>query len=130
MMNLFTYGTLMFPEVWDRIALGKFPSQAASLPGFAIYRIRDAVFPGIVRSNPDDQVNGRIFFDLDDEAMFELDAYESDLYDRIPVIAITEEGPVECSAYVIPESRRVALTDETWDAEWFRQHKLEKYLHG
>ena len=129
-MNLFTYGTLMFPAVWHRIDVGEFPSEPATLPGFSIYRIKDAVFPGIVRSAPDDLVHGRLYRSLDDDALFELDAYESDLYDRIPVIAATEQGPVECTAFVIPESRREALTNEVWDAKWFEQHQLERYLHG
>jgi gamma-glutamylcyclotransferase (GGCT)/AIG2-like uncharacterized protein YtfP len=128
--NLFTYGTLTFPEVWRRIDVGEFPSQRATLPGFSIYRVKDAVFPGIVRAEPDDHVNGVLYLDLDDDALFELDAYESDLYDRIPVIAATDEGPVECTAFVIPDSRRHALSNEVWDAERFEKHQLAKYLHG
>jgi len=120
----------MFPQVWERIGIGEFPTQPASLAGFAIYRVKDAVFPGIVRAQPDDQVSGQLYLDLDEDTLFELDAYESDLYDRIAVIAATEHGPVQCTSYVIPESRREALTSEVWDAEWFRQNRLAKYLHG
>ena len=129
-MNLFTYGTLMFPEVWQRIGLSDFSSHPATLPGFAIYRLKDAVFPGIVRANPHDHVSGLLYLDLDEDAMFELDAYESDLYDRIPVIAATEAGPIECTAFVIPDSRRHVLTNESWDAQSFREKQLAKYLHG
>lgn len=129
-MHLFTYGTLMFPEVWERIDVGNFQSEPATLPGFAIYRVKDAVFPGIVRAEPSDQVNGLVYFDLDEESLFELDAYESDLYERVPVIAASEHGPIECTAYVIPDSNRGALTSEVWDAKWFAEHQLEKYLHG
>ena len=129
-MNFFAYGTLLFPEVWQRIDVGQFESVPATLPGFAIYRIVDALFPGIVRAEPSYYVNGRVFFDLDEDALFELDAYESDLYERIPIVAVTEKGPVECTAYVIPEANRRALTNEYWDAELFQQHQPEKYLHG
>lgn len=120
----------MFPQVWQRIDVGSFPSERATLPGFAIYRVRDAVFPGIVRAEPSDQVQGLVYLGLDEDALFELDAYESDLYDRIPVIAATEHGAIECTAYVIPDANRDALTDEFWDPQWFREHQLEKYLNG
>ena len=129
-MNLFTYGTLMFPEVWRRIGIGEYSSHPATLPGFAIYRVKDAVFPGIVRADPHHQVSGVLYLDLDEDVLFELDAYESDLYERIPVIVATEAGPFECTAFVIPDSRREALTDEPWDANWFKEHQLKKYLHG
>jgi len=120
----------MFPEVWQRIDVGEFPSQPAALPGFAIYRVKDAVFPGIVRAEPNDMVSGLLYSNLDEDTLFELDAYESDLYERIAVIAATENGPLECTAFVIPDSRREALTNEPWDAKRFEQHELKRYLHG
>lgn len=130
-MSLFTYGTLMFREVWQRIAVGEFPSEAATLNGYAIYRVRDAVFPGIVRASEDDQVCGRLYHGLDEESIFELEAYESDLYDRATVEVISVDGElVTAQAFVIPESRREALTDEAWDAAWFAKHELENYLAG
>ena len=129
-MNLFTYGTLMFPEVWQRIEVGPSDSVPATLPGFAIFRVRNAVFPGLVRAEPDDQVSGLLYLGLSDEDLFELDAYESDLYERIDAIAATGNGPLDCTAFVIPEANRAALSEEPWDAEWFKKHQLEKYLHG
>ncbi len=128
--NLFAYGTLLFPEVWQRIDAGEFPSEPATLPGFAIYRVKDAVFPGIIRAKPIDRVNGLLFQGLNEEALFELDAYESELYDRIPVIAATEHGAIDCTAFVIPDARRAVLSKQTWDAEWFEKHQLVKYLNG
>jgi gamma-glutamylcyclotransferase (GGCT)/AIG2-like uncharacterized protein YtfP len=130
-MHLFTYGTLVFPEVWQRIAVREAAAERASLTGFAIYRVRDAVFPGIVRAEPVNAVAGVLYRDLDENTLFELDAYESDFYCRETVAVVTETGDtVECQAYVVPEKRRDLLTDEPWDAEWFAEHKLEKYLNG
>ncbi|MCG8451284.1 MAG: gamma-glutamylcyclotransferase [Pirellulales bacterium] len=130
-LNLFTYGTLMFPEVWKRIHIGEFPAVPATLRGFAIYRVRDAVFPGIVRADDTKQVTGRVYLNLDEDTLFELDAYESDLYERINVTATLEDGTeLACYAFVVPDSHRQALTDEPWDATQFEQQELQKYLHG
>jgi len=129
-MNLFAYGTLTFPEVWQRIDVGPFESVPAVLPGFAIFRVRNAVFPGIIRGEPGDHVSGLVFRGLLEEDLFELEAYESDLYDRIDVIAASDQGPLECSAFVIPESHRSALTNEFWDTDQFKKHQLAKYVSG
>jgi gamma-glutamylcyclotransferase (GGCT)/AIG2-like uncharacterized protein YtfP len=130
-MHLFTYGTLMFPEVWRRIAVREAVSERAMLAGFAIYRIKNAVIPGMVRSENGDRVQGVLYRDLDDEMLFELDAYESDFYRRETVRATTDSGEsVECQAYILPESRREMLTEEPWDADWFAKHKLAGYLSG
>jgi hypothetical protein len=120
----------MFPEVWERIGVGEFPSEQATLPGFAIYRVKEAVFPGILRAEPHDRVEGLLFSGLNEETLFEVDAYESDLYDRIRVIVATGRGPVDCTAYVIPKKNQKALSQEPWNAQWFREHKLAKYLNG
>jgi len=130
-MSLFAYGTLMFAEVWRRIGIGEFETQPATLSGHAVYRIRDAVIPGMVKANAEDQVTGLIYHGLDEETLFELDAYESDLYERIAVQATAADGTsIECQAFVIPESHRQAVTNELWDATWFKQHELESYLNG
>ena len=83
-----------------------------------------------MRAEAHDRVEGLLFSGLNEETLFEVDAYESDLYDRIPVIVATAHGPVDGTAYVIPKSHRQALTQEPWDAEWFREHQLAKYLNG
>jgi len=130
-MQLFTYGTLMFPEVWKRISVGQLPSEPATLHGYACYRVRDAVYPGIIQSEENSLVPGLVYRDLDEETLFELDTYESDFYKRLPVQVVTEDGEkIDCQAYVVPELRREMLTDEPWDPEWFHQHELQKYLYG
>lgn len=130
-MRLFTYGTLMFPEVWERIALPCYPSQPAKLPGYAIFRVLDAVYPGIVRSEATSFVNGVVYEGLDEEALLELDTYESRFYERQTVNVTLEDGEqCSCQAYVVPEQRRERLSAEAWDPQWFRTHELQRYLHG
>ncbi len=130
----------MFPQVWRRIDAGEFPSQPATLHGYARYRIQDAVFPGIIQVNEESpvqespvqesQVQGVLYQGLDEDTLFELDAYESDLYNRIAVTATTANGPIDCTAFVIPASHSSALTNEPWDAKQFEQQELAKYLNG
>ena len=130
-MNLFTYGTLMFPEVWERIAIGEFPAQKGTLAGYSVYRVRDALYPGIILSDNGAIVSGKIYQGLDDDTLYELDTYESSFYERIIVQARTAEGAsLDCYAYVVPQSRRDLLTDEPWDAEHFSQNLLHAYLNG
>jgi gamma-glutamylcyclotransferase (GGCT)/AIG2-like uncharacterized protein YtfP len=130
-MNLFTYGTLMFPEVWQRIGIAAGESEPATLQGYAAYRLCDTVIPGIIEAGDDDITTGVLYHGLDEETLFELDAYESDLYQRSAVQVMTSEGiSTESQSYIIPQKRRQALSDERWDAERFKQVELVKYLAG
>ncbi len=130
-MSLFAYGTLMFAEVWKRIGIQQCDSQPAILPGYAIYRIRGALIPGIIRTGPEDQVQGVVYHGLDETTLEELDVYESDLYQRSIVHARSfDSEPLECQAYVIPAANRKVLSAEVWDADWFKRQGLAQYLRG
>ena len=130
-MHLFTYGTLTFPEVWQRISMGTFPSRPAVLRGYSMFRVKDAVYPGIVRSDANSEVSGILYDDLDEDTLFELDTYESSFYDRLPVTVVVEDGAeVECHAYVVPRIAARFADERCWDKEWFRAHELHRYLNG
>lgn len=121
----------MFADVWKRIGLKQRPSQSAILPGYAIYRIRGTLIPGIICTGPEDQVQGILYHGLDEATLEELDVYESDLYQRTTVRARNlDSEQIESQAYVIPVSNRRVLSIETWDADWFKQHGLGQYLRG
>jgi gamma-glutamylcyclotransferase (GGCT)/AIG2-like uncharacterized protein YtfP len=130
-MRLFTYGTLMFPEVWQRISIGVVPAEPAVLRGYAMYRVKDAVYPGIIRAESASEVRGQVYTDLDEDTLFELDTYESSFYQRLPVrVTLASDEEVECHAYIVPDSRRDLLTTEPWDSEWSRMNELDRYLNG
>jgi gamma-glutamylcyclotransferase (GGCT)/AIG2-like uncharacterized protein YtfP len=128
-MNLFTYGTLMFPEIWRRVVGRPFVTVPAMLAGYAVYRVAGGVYPVMVQAEPHVLVRGVIYFDVDDAALALLDEYESDLYDRVPVAATADDGRlIECQTYVLPPSRRSFASNVPWDAAWFKREALEQYV--
>jgi len=121
----------MFAEVWQRIGIAQPAAQPAILPGYAIYRIRNALIPGIIHTGPGDQVRGILYQGLDATTLEELDVYESDLYQRIPVHVRQQDCRIiECQTYAIPLVNRTVLSKEIWDADWFQQHALAQYLQS
>jgi gamma-glutamylcyclotransferase (GGCT)/AIG2-like uncharacterized protein YtfP len=45
---IFCYGTLQFPEVMEKVTGRQFPGTEAVLDNFARYRIKNAVYPGVI----------------------------------------------------------------------------------
>lgn len=128
-MNLFTYGTLMFPEIWRRVVGRDLATLPATLSGYAVYRVVNGGYPVMVAANADAQVRGLIYLDVDAASMALLDEYESDLYNRIAVVATAAEGRrIKCETYVLPESRRSFASNEPWNAERFKSEALAEYL--
>lgn len=119
-MHVFTYGTLMFPEVWRAVTGGDFISVVGVVRGYSAYRVRDAVFPGIVKSLEGDLVRGVLYLDVDEGATARLDRFEDDFYVRETLTVVCDDGCERLAeAYVVPAERRDVLTEEPWTRESF-----------
>jgi gamma-glutamylcyclotransferase (GGCT)/AIG2-like uncharacterized protein YtfP len=128
-MNLFTYGTLMFPEVWRRVVGRECSTVGGTLSGFAVFKVQGGTYPVMIHAAQHEIVRGVIYLDIDADSMLSLDEYESDLYDRISVRPAAADGRrLECQAYVLPPGRAKFATRESWEAARFEREALADYL--
>jgi gamma-glutamylcyclotransferase (GGCT)/AIG2-like uncharacterized protein YtfP len=119
-MHVFTYGSLMFPEVWRSVVGKDFATIEGIAAGYSIFRVRDAAFPGITPASAGSSVTGLVYLDVDDESIARLDRFEDTFYDRLTLqIDCRSGGQREADAYVVPEKNRHVLTAEPWTAGWF-----------
>jgi len=119
-MHVFTYGTLMFPQVWKAVVGRDFASVAGTAAGYAIYRVREAVFPGITQASDGDTVPGIAYLDVDQASLARLDLFEDDFYRRESLWVECDDGPQRAAnAYVVPAENRAVLSDQTWRADEF-----------
>lgn len=102
--NVFTYGSLMFPEVWTRVVAGDYRSTRARLNGHARFAVRDQIYPGMV-PHEHSQVAGVLYLDVDEADLARLDHFEGDDYLRVSCEVACEEGvarPAEAYVYRLP----------------------------
>jgi gamma-glutamylcyclotransferase (GGCT)/AIG2-like uncharacterized protein YtfP len=119
-MHVFTYGTLMFPQVWEAVVGRKYASIEGIARGYAIFYVRDAVFPGIVAASAHDSVRGVVYLDVDQSSLARLDLFEDDFYCRETFWIDCNDGQRRAAeAYVVPVENRAILTDKTWRPEEF-----------
>jgi gamma-glutamylcyclotransferase (GGCT)/AIG2-like uncharacterized protein YtfP len=119
-MHVFTYGTLMFPEVWQAVVGRQFTTVEATAAGYAIYRVRDAVFPGIIAAGERETVRGVVYLDVDPDSLARLDLFEDDFYCRQTLSLTCNDGQRRAAdAYVVPKENGHVLTAETWQPDRF-----------
>ncbi len=112
-MNLFTYGTLMDPAVWMRVALEPCARQPATLPGYEARRLRGETFPGLVKC-AGATTPGLLYESVSAAARARLDDYEGDIYMRAEVAVTLENGataPAEVYL-LLPEHSGLVLPDK------------------
>ena len=129
-MHVFTYGTLMFPEVWQTVVGKSFTAVNGKVRGYAVYRVKDAVFPGMVAERGK-IVSGVVYLDVDDESVARLDRFEDDFYERQSIWLDCDDGEKRSAeAYIVPLSIQSVLTSELWDREAFRTSGgLEQFVN-
>jgi gamma-glutamylcyclotransferase (GGCT)/AIG2-like uncharacterized protein YtfP len=119
-MHVFTYGTLMFHEVWQAVVGRAFETVDGTAAGFEVFRVRDAVFPGIIAGAGACSVPGVVYLDVDQESTERLDRFEDDFYERRAISVDCNDGRWRTAeAYVVPLANRHVLTSEPWSRESF-----------
>nr|WP_067298696.1 gamma-glutamylcyclotransferase family protein [Marinobacterium profundum] len=131
MNRLFTYGTLMVPEVIETV-IGRpaGESLSATLKEYVCYQVRGKAFPAIVPDSGQ-QTLGRLYQAIDQDALERLDFYEGSLYLRCQVKVQMPDGTkLDAWTYVFTPEACVQLTDQPWQLDYFVERQLTQFLHG
>ena len=128
-MHVFTYGSLMYPEVWTRVVAGSYQSSPATLRGYARHRLPGEVYPAMVEAGPDASIRGVVHLDVSPADIATLDRFEDEgvHYGRIDVELELEGGvPARAVAYVYLHPDRVA--PDLWNQAEFERTGLAEFL--
>ena len=120
--HVFTYGSLMFPEVWCRVVRGDYGSAPARLDGHARFEITGETYPGMIPCQGS-AVDGVLYFDVTPADVAALDAFEGIEYRRESVsVALASGATVEAGTYIylLPQK----LSKSPWMPEAFQMERF------
>lgn len=120
--HVFTYGSLMFPPVWERVVRGHYRSAPAVASDHARYAIRGETYPGMV-PGPGQQVAGVLYFDVAPQDLAALDAFEGEAYRRVTLPLRLDSGEtVQAETYLYLDIGRLA--GAPWEPEAFQMQRF------
>ena len=125
MMNVFVYGSLLFPEIAEGLCGEKLKSEEAILRGYSRFALKEADYPAIIKKN-NATVKGKVLLNLDENAIYLLTFYEGDDYGMAPVKVETNSGIVNAVAFVWMAGNEF-LEDFDWDEGQFESESLAFY---
>ncbi len=127
-IKLFCYGSLQLSEVIKAVTGKVHWGVKAKLPGYAMYKVRNKEYPGVVRSSNSETV-GVLYTDVGEEELEELDLFEGDLFERRRLNIIQQDNE-KCNAwvYIVPDKNKDKLTKEPWDLEDFLKNELKSFI--
>ncbi|WIA33423.1 hypothetical protein OEZ86_006556 [Tetradesmus obliquus] len=124
----FVYGTLMAPEVLKLLIKRVPESRAATLKGYARYRVKGQVFPAIIPSTSESKVKGMVLMELSRSELHILDVYESEEYYRATVEPELEDGSTSPADVYVWKDEHKHLLDGEWIYEEWRQLHLHRWV--
>jgi gamma-glutamylcyclotransferase (GGCT)/AIG2-like uncharacterized protein YtfP len=128
-VNIFTYGSLMYLPVWERVVTGKYDSAKAAVSGFARKKVTGETYPGLVRATGDRTVAGVIYFGVSDEDVALLDVFEGEHYKRIEVKCATADGALyEAEVYLFLKEFAYLMDAEEWSQSDFEAGGMQRFL--
>lgn len=129
-MDLFTYGSLMSPDIMAKVAGCRLAALPAILHGYQRSLVKGEVYPGIAEM-AGGIVNGVLYLDVSAEALKRLDAFEGEMYDRREVTVQEAGGATRAAmAYVFSPEYRQLLTGIPWDFNEFLATGKKRFEDG
>ena len=125
-VDLFVYGTLMIPEVYQRVTgLPLRDHQRATLQDHQRYRVAKEPYPAAVPEQGA-SISGLLVRRLEQATIERIDQFEGASYQRRATTVETADGPRTAQFYLLRESARQLLGErpEPWSLERFRSAAL------
>lgn len=128
-VDLFVYGTLMFPQIMMAV-IGRAPASAAAvLPGYARYRLGGACYPAIA-PDASASTSGLLYLGVDPPALRRLDRFEGAQYRRVSVQVLLATGGVRnAHTYVLRPGQSSRLCARAWEPQELSAAGLRRFRH-
>lgn len=120
--SLFTYGTLMIEEIFQKFS--NLPTQKSKgyLIGYECRQLKNRKYPGLIIGNG--LVNGLLYHHLSDQAFKNIDHYEGQEYNRdIVLVNIDEKQKIMAWCYFYKEEFRSNILNDEWTLDWYFKNK-------
>ncbi len=129
MHNVFTYGTLMFAEVWQRVVSGNYEKTNATLLGYDRKTVKDEVYPALVKGKPDSSVAGIVYQGVSLKDLLSLDEFEGEYYRReTGRLVLPENVMITTVFYLVKPEFHHILSERKWDPEYFKHTGIHTFL--
>jgi gamma-glutamylcyclotransferase (GGCT)/AIG2-like uncharacterized protein YtfP len=126
--NIFTYGSLMFERVWQRVVRGRYGHHRAVLKGWRRLSIRGREYPGAIPGAG--WIEGVLWLRVSASDVGRLDRFEGVEYSRTActVEGTGPSGAIKAYIYRFRDAHCHRLMERPWDAAAFERIGVWRFL--
>lgn len=101
----------------------------AKIEGYVRCCVKGEVYPGLIKVKRDDEINGRLYFNVTKQDLARLDHFEGEYYRRELVTAMLEDGRSKNAiVYLFKNKFAYMLDKKPWDRHHFEKAGLSKFI--
>ncbi len=131
MKHVFTYGSLMFPEVWCHIVSQEYIAHESTIVGYERRGVVGEHYPALVAANPKaihDEVRGRLYLNVSAKDLEALDRFEGEQYQRLTLpVKVANGDKLNAEVYLWRRKFNARLSNKPWNLERFKRHGLTRF---
>lgn len=130
MHNVFTYGTLMFPQVFQRVVSRHYSAAPATAKHLQRSLMRHQDYPVVVPNRLAPELQGVVYFGVQWRDLLRLDMFEGDYYRRqtIRVQLAEHKTTVHAEVYMLRRRYRHLATGQEWSQSRFQREHLQRFF--
>lgn len=132
-MNLFCYGTLMWPDIWQHTVQSEYSVKDAYIKGFKRLQVKKQNYPALIHSHGEqsekDFVHGKVYFDVNAHDFIRAQEHIGKEFEVLDGACFTADSEIAVSAKIFlwRTEHRSLLSSEEWTREWFEEKALNLY---
>lgn len=129
--HIFTYGSLMFPEVWERVVNRRYKNCEANTVGLIRRKISHSTYPVAFEGGPENILDGRLYWNVTPADLERLDRFEGEYYVRKPVAVTNSQDGTKINAdvFLLKPKYNLLAGPEDWSPRHFQKHELRRFIH-
>jgi len=126
--NIFTYGSLMFPMVWDKVVEESYNLSPAVLSEHICYQIKGADYPAMIPKLLHN-VKGMVYCKVSPDDIQRLDKFEGEYYSRQSVsVTQYDEEKMMVDTYILKPEYYSIMEEKRWDVKKFQVEGLDRFM--
>ena len=131
MPHVFTYGSLMYEQIWNLIVAGEYQKSTAAISGYSRRTVIGEDYPALLSQAGAAVTDGILYFNVSGADLRRLDEFEGRYYARKQVPVVTENGStVAAEVYIFKDRYRHLVSENEWDPAQFETAGMKRFIRN
>jgi len=131
MVDLFTYASLMFPSIWERVVAESYTALPAVLTGYARMSVINEDYPVIIPSETG-VCHGILYRNISERDLTLIDLFEGREYRRttatVSLSHLDQAFSINAEIYCLNPDYASIAGSTFWDKENFEKNGVKKFI--